>query len=248
MGTGTVNQLEMPTVEWRGAHESNCGSRGGYTPEAVVLHIAEGSYEGAASWFATPASARPGGGASSAHFTVAKDGRIAQHVLTSLAAFANGQEAGATAWVLGENPGVNANLLTISIEHEGFSGDAFTAPQFEASVRLTAALFARVILPGGAAGLAVDRNHITAHRDYAPVTRSRCPGFPESEIARYIDAVRALLYEKPAAPLPVPVSTALVAARDDLTALALGLDDLAARASVQAAAARAAVERVAAWL
>src|SRR5512146_253489 len=42
--------------------------------KAVVLHIAQGSYQGAIDWLSNPASD------ASAHFIIAKDGRIAQLV------------------------------------------------------------------------------------------------------------------------------------------------------------------------
>ena len=53
---------------------------------AVVLHIAQGSYEGAVSWLSNDVS-NPN---SSAHFVIAKDGRIAQLVSIWDSSWANG--------------------------------------------------------------------------------------------------------------------------------------------------------------
>jgi hypothetical protein len=80
----------------------------------VVEHIADGTFAGTISWQKN-ASANV-----SSHFIVAKDGRIAQMVDTSQQAWTQ---------ILG-------NPYSISIENEGFSGEALTPAQMEASARL----------------------------------------------------------------------------------------------------------------
>ena len=67
--------------------------RQGHVPDMIVCHITEGSFAGAVSWLANPASQV------SAHFVVARDGRVTQMV-----------EIGDTAWANGTNNTQNSNL------------------------------------------------------------------------------------------------------------------------------------------
>jgi N-acetylmuramoyl-L-alanine amidase len=86
----------------------------------LVVHIAEGSYEGTISWQITST----GNKAVSSHFIVAKDGRICQMVDTS-----------DTAWTQADG-----NPDWISVENEGYSGTPLTDAQLAAN----ADIFARV--------------------------------------------------------------------------------------------------------
>jgi N-acetylmuramoyl-L-alanine amidase len=98
---------------WRGTN-----NHGGPLLEhrGVVLHIAEGTYEGTISWCQNPSAEV------SAHFVVAKDGRIAQLVDTGSQSWC--QSAGNPYW--------------LSIENEGHGGDVLTDAQIEACVRILA--------------------------------------------------------------------------------------------------------------
>jgi hypothetical protein len=82
----------------------------------LVLHIAEGSFEGTIAWQRNPAAQV------SSHFVVAKDGRIAQVVDTAVTAWT--QQAGNGHWV--------------SVENEGFTPGALTAAQIEANAQILA--------------------------------------------------------------------------------------------------------------
>lgn len=82
----------------------------------VVIHIAEGYYEGTIAWQLNPVSDV------SSHFIVAKDGRIAQMVDTSIAAWT--QRDGNGEW--------------LSIENEGFVPSALTSAQIEANAAILA--------------------------------------------------------------------------------------------------------------
>lgn len=192
--------LPMPSIELTPAHPDNltrgrigpAGNR--IAPEAWVLHIAQGSFDGIASWFRTGLADRNPPFPSSAHFSVAKDGRIRQHVAPEDTAFANGIiQTGHTARLIGENAGINPNLWTISCEHEGMSGEAPTPAMFEASARLCAWVFQTRLLNSGATGVAIDRDHIIRHGDISPVDRAGCPGWPEPVIAAYIARVTELV-------------------------------------------------------
>ncbi|MFI6757690.1 N-acetylmuramoyl-L-alanine amidase [Micromonospora sp. NPDC050417] len=80
----------------------------------LVLHIAEGYFEGTIAWQKNPSSRV------SSHFVVAKDGRIAQMVDTDIRSWA--QRSGNPTW--------------LSVENEGFVPGALTAQQVEANARL----------------------------------------------------------------------------------------------------------------
>lgn len=95
----TVNQ-SGPMVEQRG----------------LVLHIAEGSYEGTISWQKNPAAQV------SSHFVIDLDGTIAQVVDTDITAWT--QAAGNGHW--------------LSAENAGFHDGQFTPQQVEANARLLA--------------------------------------------------------------------------------------------------------------
>lgn len=85
-------------------------------PNGMVLHIAQGSYEGTVNWAQNP-NARV-----SYYFVVAKDGRIAQVVDLDDKAWT--QAAGNRRWV--------------GVEHEGFVPDALTPAQLQSTARIFA--------------------------------------------------------------------------------------------------------------
>jgi N-acetylmuramoyl-L-alanine amidase len=229
--------VSAPSIRWIGCHARNFDrQRGGIRPEAVVLHIAEGTLAGMDAWFSNPASGV------SAHFGVGKDGRVHQYVSVDDTAFANGVvEQGNTARLIRDNPGINPNAWSCSVEHEGFTGETLTPEQWQASTRLTAWLFAAHLLAGGATGVAVDRDHILRHADITPRSRARCPGWLEPYHEGYIAQVQQLL-----APEPDRTRELL----DALTTQAAALDEAAQRAEhdalrfrVQAANLREIVDR-----
>lgn len=204
--------IDRPAVLWKGAHAGNfTQGRGGVALEAIVIHIAEGPLGAIDAWF-NDARAK-----ASTHFAVSKAGRIHQYVKLADMPYANGSiEPGYTAKLIDENAGINPNQWTVSIEHEGFTGEQMTPAMFDASTWLSAWLFETDLFSGGATGVAVDRKHVLGHRDISPRSRPRCPGYPESFFGRYIDRVQTLL--APALPPFVdPRDALLVRYRDALT-------------------------------
>lgn len=189
--TGAV--VPEPDIIFVGAHSSNfAGGRGGIKPEAVVVHIAEGPMSAVDSFFNQVHSTPPG--PTSAHFCVGQDGTLHQYVNTGNTAFANGiVEPGFTATLVSDNAGINPNRWTISIEHEGHSGDDVSDDQFRVSTQLTAWLFQNRLLNSGATGVAVDRAHVLRHGDISPQSRPNCPGFSNELLDRYITEVQRLL-------------------------------------------------------
>lgn len=152
---------------WKGSRHFTRGRRG-YRPEAVVVHIMEGTLRGTDAWFNDAASKV------SAHYGVGGDGTVHQYVREADQAWHAGRSWTPT-WS-GHRAGVNPNLYTIGIEHEGRGDDAWPVAMYEAS----AALIKEVCLRWN---IAIDRQHIVGHREiYA---RKTCPG-SEVDLARLV--------------------------------------------------------------
>lgn len=153
-------------VKWVGSpyfgYPDGVKGRNGYQPIAVVLHIAEGSLAGCDAWFNSPNNQ-----GSSTHYAIGKRGEIHQYVAEEDAAWGNGQVRKPTWPLLIE--GVNPNLYTVSIEHEGFTGEPWTEAMFHADVWLVRRITQQWNIP-------VDRDHIIGHYHIDSVTRARCPG------------------------------------------------------------------------
>ena len=162
-------------------HTSPNTNRGrqGWIPDMIVCHITEGAFNGAVSWLTNAQSQV------SSHFVVAQDGRIAQLVPITDTAWANGTTTGTDnrgnrhsqlAAVRDRN--VNANLYTISIEHEGRlaeTGGRLTPAQLEATVWLIGHIRSEVkrILN---TDIPITRDNIVGHADIAPRWKPNCPG------------------------------------------------------------------------
>lgn len=106
--------MRYPGAVWRGPVPNQ--SIGFGPPIGVVLHIMQGTLDGTDSWFHNPAAQ------ASAHFGVGKDGRVFQWVNTEARAWA--QAAG--------------NPSYLSIECEGYHGDALTQRQVAAVAGIVA--------------------------------------------------------------------------------------------------------------
>lgn len=183
--------------------------RSGWVPDMIVCHITDGSYEGSVSWLANKDSG------ASTHFVVAKDGRITQLVPIADTAWANGtnntsgdnrNNAYSTLQTVRDRK-VNANLYTVSIEHEGKSAEtqgALTATQLEATVWLMAHIRAEVKRLFGKE-IPITRQNIVAHSEVLPKWKPNCPGpkYPFDEIIKRLNAGTA-----PGAVPETPPSTA----------------------------------------
>lgn len=157
--------VEAFQIEWQGSpnfgYPRGTKGRNGYQPIAVVLHIMEGTMEAALSWFNDPQSE------ASSHYGLGKDGRIWQFVNEADAAWCNG-DVQEPDWPL-LIPEVNPNLYTISIEHEGKTGEPWTEAMFLADVWLIRQIVQRWNIP-------VDRDHVIGHYRLNAVDRVNCPG------------------------------------------------------------------------
>jgi N-acetylmuramoyl-L-alanine amidase len=138
--------------------------RSTYRPEAIVIHIMEGTLRGTDSWFANPASKV------SAHYGVGKNGEVHQYVKEEDTAWHAGR-VNSPVWGLikpsGRGQYINPNYYTIGIEHEGYEDTEWSEAMYVSSSRLVAEISKRWNIP-------LDRQHVIGHHEiYALKT---CPG------------------------------------------------------------------------
>ena len=107
--------MRWSDVPYQGPPDGNWSS-GIVECRGLVLHIAEGSFDGTISWMKNPVSQV------SAHFVIARDGRIVQML-----------DTGETAWTQAAGNG-----HWVSVENEGFATEGFSAEQTEANAQLYA--------------------------------------------------------------------------------------------------------------
>ena len=169
-------------IQWIGCASRNFrqGRFGKCRPEAVVIHISEGTIASADAWFGNPKALV------SAHYCVAKSGEIHQYVKEEDTAYHAGNPVRPT-WKL-LTQGINPNAYTIGIEHEGHALDEGPWPdaQYEASAELVASITARL-------GIPVDEEHIVLHREIRG--DKTCPG-PNFDRARLIGMVKEKMKQK----------------------------------------------------
>lgn len=135
--------------------------RSGYNVIAIVDHIMSGTLAGTDSWFQNTASKV------SSHFGVGKNGEIHQYVDINNVAWSNGVVDQPSWPLLISN--VNPNNYTVSIEHEGQSGDQFTEAQYQATLALHRWLIDTF-------NLQVNENTIIGHYRIDSVNKADCPG------------------------------------------------------------------------
>jgi len=141
----------------------------------VVCHIQQGTQSSTDGWFKNPQSQV------SAHYGIGVTGAIYQWVREEDSAWANGivNVSGVTpAWLTSlSKQGVNINTVTISLEHEGYSGNAMPEAQYQASLWVQKQIIQRYNIP-------LDRDHIIGHYQVDYINKSGCPGsgFPWSRL------------------------------------------------------------------
>jgi N-acetylmuramoyl-L-alanine amidase len=165
-------------IIWKGNEHTNSSSRTSngvsHIPFVHVNHISAGSMASMDAWF-TSADNK----SSSANFGIAMDGRIHQYVDIRRMAWANGigaeEIAASKTPVIQANPGVNPNLYSVSIEHEGLDGN-LTEAQFAASVWLHRYIRDEVVrIYGSEYYYELDEYHVIGHRDVSKA-KPACPG------------------------------------------------------------------------
>lgn len=134
---------------------------------AIVDHIMQGTLASTDEWFNNPTSQ------ASSHFGVGKDGTIHQYVDLANSAWGNGivdhpdMSIGWLSNAIGR--GINLNRMTVSIEHEGNTGDVMPEAQYQASLYLHQYISQQL-------GIILDREHIIGHYQIDSVNRPNCPG------------------------------------------------------------------------
>jgi N-acetylmuramoyl-L-alanine amidase len=159
-------------IQWIGSPNRRKG-RNGFRPEAIVVHIMDGTLTGTDAWFGSPESGV------SAHFGVGRKGEVHQYVGEADAAFHAGNVIGPT-WALLKH-GVNPNDYTIGIEHEGKAATAWTERMYRSSAELIKDLCHRWNIP-------LDRDHIVGHREIR--ADKSCPG-TAVDLDRLVELARA---------------------------------------------------------
>ncbi len=156
------------------AHAKNFSAgRKQYRPEAVVIHIMEGTLTGTDSWFQNPASRV------SAHYGIGKTGEVHRYVKETDTAYHAGR-VNNPSWKgikqAGTNVYVNPNYYTVGIEHEGNQHSEWTEAMYNASAEMIRDICKRWNIP-------VDRNHIVGHHEIYSV--KTCPGH-KVDLARLV--------------------------------------------------------------
>lgn len=138
--------------------------RKGFTPEAIVIHIMEGTLSGTDNRFRNRDSKV------SAHYGVGTDGEVHRYVGesdTALHAGAVNEPEWTLIKVADNGRFINPNYYTIGIEHEGKADGDWTDAMYEASSQLVADICKRW-------GIPVDRLHVVGHREIFSL--KACPG------------------------------------------------------------------------
>lgn len=151
--------------------------RAGLAIRAVCIHIAQGSYIGSVDWLTKTAS-----GVSS-HFMVAKDGRITQMVNLFDTAYANGLSWSTlrNSWIdpdgnavkpswIGLKVPINPNYTTVSVEHEGFTGEPWTPAMYDADRKILLYIQSQTPLSY------IPHDTLIGHNEISPLSRANCPG------------------------------------------------------------------------
>ena len=169
-------------IRWIGSPHNS--PRFGHKPLAIVIHIMEGTMPGADAWFNNPNSRV------STHYAIGKKGEIHQYVNEDQAAWGNGI-IDRPSWKL-LNADINPNLYTISIEHEGKTGEVWTNEMYNADKWLVTEICKRWSIPR-------DRDHIIGHYEIMKA-KINCPGtgFDFNKLISLLNEKPKAAKEKPA--------------------------------------------------
>ena len=164
----------------------------GFQPEAIVIHIGEGSLHSIDQQFNDP------GSRVSAHYCVSKAGDIHQYVDEKDTAFHAGNidRPDWSGLKPGKTPGsfINPNFYTIGIEHEGFADDTWPDPQLATSAALVGEIAGRWKIP-------LDEDHVIRHHQIRFL--KSCPG----NVIKISDILGRIPAAAPAVPAVTAVTT-----------------------------------------
>lgn len=160
--------MRCPFAKWIGTPDHfgyPAGTHGQLQPLAICDHIMCGTLAGCDAWF--------NGGGLSAHFGIGKNGDIHQYVELEDCAWANGAVANPDPSLAYIYENHNPNVVTWSIEHEGWPSEPWTAAMYQASLKLKRWL------------LEQEPVAIVGHFQFDSVSRNNCPG-PNWPIKRFL--------------------------------------------------------------
>ncbi|MFA5030192.1 MAG: peptidoglycan recognition family protein [Patescibacteria group bacterium] len=172
---------------WKGSPNFWQG-RKGCKPEAIVIHIMDGTLPGTDSWFNNLASQV------SAHYGIGKNGEVHQYVKEEDTGWHAGRIDNPS-WPLIKASSVNPNLYTIGIEHEGKAEDIWTDAMKQASAALIAEICGRWQIP-------IDRNHIIGHYQIFS-KKPNCPAVNKGIIDELISLAKGPAQTQPGIPSEV---------------------------------------------
>lgn len=155
-------------IKWIGAATGNwLPGRLGYKPDSITVHLTDANdhkdgIAGTDAWFNNPIAKV------TAHYCVPQDGKIIhQYVKEEDRAFHAGRVDHPSFSGVSRHKGINPNLWTIGIEHEGKPEDAWPAEMMQSSAELISAIAQRW-------GIPLDRDHICGHHEIFSL--KVCPG------------------------------------------------------------------------
>jgi N-acetyl-anhydromuramyl-L-alanine amidase AmpD len=162
----------MPlNIKWIGSPNFTSG-RNGEKPQAIVIHIMEGTLSGTDGWFNDKKSKV------SAHYGIGTSGEIHQYVKDTDSAWHAGR-VDHPAWKNIRKTGgsyKNPNLYTLGIEHEGIETSDWTPQMYQSSSSLIRELAGKWNIP-------IDRDHVIGHREIYSI--KTCPG-EKVDLARLV--------------------------------------------------------------
>ncbi len=163
-------------VKWIGCAAGNFrkGRPFAFKPEAIVIHIMDGSFASGEGVFLDATSQK------SAHYGISKAGVIHQYVDEGDTAFHAGVVVNPT-WPL-LKPKVNPNFYTIGIEHEGRPDDIWPDALLQASAGLIGQI-------ASTWNIALDVQHVIRHHEIR--ASKTCPGNKLTDTQTLLDLVPA---------------------------------------------------------
>ena len=162
-------------IAWKGS-PNFWDNRKNYKPEAIVIHIMDGTLGGTDSWFASPQSQV------SSHYGIGQTGEIHQYVKEECAAWHAGS-VNSPSWNL-LKPNINPNYYTIGIEHEGKPDTVWPDAMKKSSAALIRDICQRWNIP-------IDRDHIIGHYQIDGVRKPNCPAYNKAIIDELISLAKA---------------------------------------------------------
>lgn len=161
--------------------------RGTLKPEAIVIHIMDGSLVGTDEWFqkGSAAAGRP----VSAHYGIGKTGEVHQYVAEENTAWHAGNVQSPSWKLIKKNTAggfINPNAYTIGIEHEGqpLKNDKWSEEMKQASAQLVADISKRWNIP-------LDREHVIGHYEIF-AGKPNCPAINKSVIDEIIELAKKI--------------------------------------------------------